>query len=66
MAKSKKTIFALVVVLVVALGVSLCACNDSSANNYYNTVVSITKTKTEGLVDTYTITFPTVRLTISP
>lgn len=57
MAKSKKTIFALVVVLVVALGVSLCACNDSSANNYYNTVVSITKTKTEGLVDTYTITF---------
>lgn len=57
MAKSKKSIFALVVVLIVALGISLSACNDSAANNYYNTVVSITKTKTEGLVDTYTITF---------
>ncbi len=57
MTNKRKSVITLVIVAVVVLSVTLCACNDGATNNYYNTVVSITKTASKGLVDTYTITF---------
>ena len=55
MKNKKNSIFYLIVILLVAL-FCFCGCNSNNANDGL-TIVSIEKTQTDGLKDTYTITY---------
>ena len=58
MKNKKSLLFSLIVILVVAL-FCFCGCNSNNSNNSNSglSIVSIEKTKTEGLKDIYTITY---------
>ena len=54
--KNKKIFIFTLMIILIALLFSFCGCNSNGSQNGL-TIVSIEKTKTSGLVDTYTITY---------